>query len=374
MVLDDVPGGADAVVVAGPAADADVLGHGDLHVVDVGPVPDRLVHLVGEAQRQDVLDRLLAQVVVDAEDLVRLEHVVHQRVQLLGARQIVPERLFDDGAAPGALGGVRETVLLELLDHLGEELRRHREVEGVVAAGAPGGVQLVHGLAQLLEGVVVVEVARDEPHPLGELLPDLLAELGAGVLLDGLVDHLGEVLVLPVPAGEAHQGEARRQQAPVGQVVHGRHQLLTGQVAGDAEDDQTGGARDPGQPAVLRVAQRIAPVGRRGRRRGPGRGLVPVPFAFPVLGLGPGRVPVRGPGLGPGCLRGHGTCGLLGVPGLLGLLRGLVLARVRVGKLLAHSPSTPLLIRDFVTASSSSCQAASNLATPSRSNCSTTSS
>ena len=44
MVLDDVTGRADPVVVAGPAADADVLGHRDLHVVDVVVVPDRLEH------------------------------------------------------------------------------------------------------------------------------------------------------------------------------------------------------------------------------------------------------------------------------------------------------------------------------------------
>ena len=70
MVLDHVPGRADPVVVPGPAADADVLGHRDLDVVHVAAVPDRLEQRVGEPQREDVLDRLLAQVVVDAEDRV----------------------------------------------------------------------------------------------------------------------------------------------------------------------------------------------------------------------------------------------------------------------------------------------------------------
>src|SRR5580698_7318964 len=50
-----VAGGADPVVVPRPAADPDVLRHGDLHVVHVRPVPDRLVQRVGEAERQDVL-------------------------------------------------------------------------------------------------------------------------------------------------------------------------------------------------------------------------------------------------------------------------------------------------------------------------------
>ena len=46
------------------------LGDVDLHVVDVLPVPDRLEQAVGEAEGQDVLRRLLAQEVVDAEDLL----------------------------------------------------------------------------------------------------------------------------------------------------------------------------------------------------------------------------------------------------------------------------------------------------------------
>src|SRR5660398_20466 len=66
VVLDDVSRGADAVVVARAAADADVLGHGDLHVVHVLGVPDGLKQLIGKAQRQKILHRLLAQVVVDA--------------------------------------------------------------------------------------------------------------------------------------------------------------------------------------------------------------------------------------------------------------------------------------------------------------------
>ena len=52
---------------------ADVLGRGDLDVVDVVAVPDRLEQPVGEAEREHVLDGLLAQVVVDAEDLVLVE-------------------------------------------------------------------------------------------------------------------------------------------------------------------------------------------------------------------------------------------------------------------------------------------------------------
>ena len=69
MVLDDIACRPDPVVVPGPAADADVLGHGDLHVGDVVAVPEGFEQFVGETHRQHVLHRLLAQVVVDAEHL-----------------------------------------------------------------------------------------------------------------------------------------------------------------------------------------------------------------------------------------------------------------------------------------------------------------
>ena len=179
VVLDHVPGRADAVVVAGPAADADVLGHGDLHVVDVAAVPDRLVQRVGEAQRQDVLDRLLAQVVVDAEHRLGREHRVQDGVQLAGALQVVAERLLDHHPAPRAAAGpgllaVRRGVAvrvgqagpLQLLHHDRERLGRDGQVEGVVAAGAALGVQLGDALGQRVEGLVVVELALDEPDAL----------------------------------------------------------------------------------------------------------------------------------------------------------------------------------------------------------------
>ena len=90
--------------------------------------------------------------------------------------------------------------------------------------------------------------------PFGQLLPDLLAERRTGVLLDRGVHDLGEVLVLPVPAGEPDQSETGGQQPAVGQVVDRRHQLLGREVAGDPEDHQHAGTGDPRESPVLRIA------------------------------------------------------------------------------------------------------------------------
>ncbi len=209
MVLDDVAGGTDTVVVAAPPAETDVLGHGDLHAVDVVRVQHRLEHLVGEAQCQEVLDRLLAQVVVDAEHRRLREHAVDHSVELLGALEVVTERLLDHHPAPAALRLVGQPGFRQLLADLRERLRRDRQVERVIAAGAALDVEFVQGLLEAFERGVVVESALYEPEPLRQAVPDLLAERRAGVLFDRVEDDLAEILVRPIAAGEAHQREAR---------------------------------------------------------------------------------------------------------------------------------------------------------------------
>ncbi len=96
VVLDQVTQRTGVVVVAGAGADAEILRHGDLNVVDVVAVPKRLEHAVGEPERQHVLHRLLAEIVVDAEDLVLLEDREHAPVELASLLERGTEGLLDD--------------------------------------------------------------------------------------------------------------------------------------------------------------------------------------------------------------------------------------------------------------------------------------
>jgi len=66
---------------------------------------------------------LLAQVVVDAENLVRGEELVDHMVQLAGGLEIVPEGLLDDHPVPGVLALSCDIMPFELGDHL-LEVRR----------------------------------------------------------------------------------------------------------------------------------------------------------------------------------------------------------------------------------------------------------
>lgn len=257
MVLDHVARCTDAVVIAGAPRHTNVLRHRDLHMVHIVRVPDWLVHRVREPQGEQVLHRLLAQIMVDAEHRIGVEDLRDHRVELLGARQVMAERLFDDHTAPCVAFRFGQAAVGELLGHDREVARWHRHVERVVAAGAAVAVQLGHRAAQPFKRVGVLERALHEADALGELLPCGLMEMRAAVFLDVLFDEFAEMVLGPIAAREAGQAEARRQQAAVRQVVDGREQFLTRQVACDTEDDDAAG------PAM------------RGRRRSRGsrRGL-----------------------------------------------------------------------------------------------------
>jgi hypothetical protein len=82
----------------GPGLQAEGLRDVDLDVVDEVAVPDRLEEAVGEPERQDVEGGLLAEEVVDAEDLVLVEDAMEMGVQRLGALEVDTERLLHDHA------------------------------------------------------------------------------------------------------------------------------------------------------------------------------------------------------------------------------------------------------------------------------------
>src|SRR5699024_10101418 len=67
----------------------------------------------------------------------------------------------------------------------------------------------------------------------------------------------GEVLVLPLAAGEADEGEPRGEETAVGEVVYGGQQLLAGEVARDAEDDERARSGDAIEAPVVGVAERV---------------------------------------------------------------------------------------------------------------------
>ena len=125
MILNHVANRAGGVVIGAAAAGhADLLGHRDLHRVDMPAVPERLEDAVAEPQGQDVLDCFLAEIVIDAVDLALVEDGRDFPVQGTGARKIAAERLFDDHPAPGRLllRRVDQPRLAQAVDDRSEKL------------------------------------------------------------------------------------------------------------------------------------------------------------------------------------------------------------------------------------------------------------
>ena len=218
VVLDQVAQRACGVVVVGARADADVLGGGDLHAVDVVAVPERLEHAVGESEGHHVLDGLLAQVVVDAEDLVLVEDREHAAVELARLLERCAERLLDDHAHLAVLV-VGELGVAELLDDHGEEARRGGEVEGAIERLAGLLLKLVKDLAEFAVDRVIVEGARHVLDVFEQALEDGLVGLAPREATDRLLALRAVVLVGFFSARDAHEVEALGQRPVVGEVV-----------------------------------------------------------------------------------------------------------------------------------------------------------
>lgn len=108
----------------------------------------------------------------------------------------------------------------------------------MITLRSPLFIECIDSVTHTLERIIVVELALHKTDAPGELLPHRLVERSAGVGLHGFLDLGGEVRVTPLTAAETHQCEARRQETPVREVVHGGHDFLAGQVPGDAAEHQ----------------------------------------------------------------------------------------------------------------------------------------
>ncbi len=185
VVLHDVAQRPDLLVEGAAALDAEVLGHGDLHPADVVAVPDRLEEGVREPEVQDVLDRLLAEVVVDAEDARLGEHRVQDPVQLLRRRQVPAEGLLDDDPPVRRDAGRAET-----LDDGREQARGDGEVAG-------GPLRVAERLLQRRERLWVLVVAVDVAQLIGQDLERGLVVDAAAGLVDAVTGPVLELLDRP---------------------------------------------------------------------------------------------------------------------------------------------------------------------------------
>src|SRR5439155_10476108 len=115
------------------ALDAERFGGGNLHVVDVVAIPERLKDAVAKAENEQVLHRIFAEVVVNAVDLIFFKDIVDNLVEFLGGGEVAAKRFFDDDADPRlGITGARKAGAAELLDDVGIHFWRRRKVKDAI--------------------------------------------------------------------------------------------------------------------------------------------------------------------------------------------------------------------------------------------------
>src|SRR5580658_6890601 len=105
-----------SLVVAAARLDADDLGRRDLDIVDIARVPNRLEDAVTEAEREQILHRLLTEVMIDAIDLLLLEDLLDFLVERDRRFEIVAKGFFDNHPPPAPALFADQARVAELLD------------------------------------------------------------------------------------------------------------------------------------------------------------------------------------------------------------------------------------------------------------------
>ena len=201
---------------------------------------------VREPEGEDVLDGLLAQIVIDPVDLLLSERLMHDLGQLAGAGEVIAERLLDHDPGkpvrPIELGGTHS------LDDHREELRRCGQVVDPVSLGSDLGVDLLEEIAERREVRVVVESTDVVAQHRSERRPVMLVDWCARMALDRGMAEVAVLIVGHLRAGIPHERKPRRQETPAAEVVDRRQQLALGEVTRGAEDHKCGGHRGAADP------------------------------------------------------------------------------------------------------------------------------
>ena len=100
MVLHHVTERTGLVVIASPLADTDRFADADFDRFDVVTVPQGLPNGVGETEREQVLNRFLAQIVIDSIDLILAQVLAQHEIEPLRGAQVGPKWFFDDDPPP----------------------------------------------------------------------------------------------------------------------------------------------------------------------------------------------------------------------------------------------------------------------------------
>lgn len=226
MVLEHIPEGSEAVVIASPASDSHVLAGGYLNVVDVLVIPNRLVDSVREAEGEDVLDRLLPDIVIDPVDVGLLEYFGDLLVEDPCGSEIGPERLLEDHLE------IRAIDVLAVIDEIRELLRGNRKVEEDL------GIRVLSGTQGFFKGKVVIEILQIQAEIL-HFFEERIETVFLPEETVGLLPHVFPIgYRIEIPPSEAEDVEIACRLLIRAEIEECRKKLPFGKISGASEYDE----------------------------------------------------------------------------------------------------------------------------------------
>src|ERR1700693_2676911 len=237
MVGDHVAEGAGSFVIPAAMSHAHSFRDSDLNVIDEMTAPDGLEDAVTEPEDHDVLNRLFAEIVIDAVNLRLVKNLLDVLVELARGVQVVSEGLLDDHAGPAAVLFAGQVRLAQLADNLGKKTWRDGEIKEAVALGPALLVHLFDLTFQALVGRGVLKIPLDVVDPLEKPLPGFRIDGRGGHGLEIFCQLLPERLGGESVGGKSDDGEFAREKIPLRQVAERGDELTFGQVSGGAEND-----------------------------------------------------------------------------------------------------------------------------------------
>jgi hypothetical protein len=222
-------------------------------VIDVVAIPKGLEHQIGEAEHQDVLNRALAQVVIDAIDL-RLAETALQAIEDGGALQVEAEGLLHHQPGPAPSSAFRPWAA-RLIDDAAVVLRRHRQIGHEVGRDAPSArsrsARRRNRRPSRSPSTKCIRPSRRSSTRVGcagqaarQPRPDLLAP----------------VVIRPGAPAESDDARLRMKALRRLDVIERREQLDAHQVAGRAEDQDGAGIQHGLGASIADKCDNVSPV------------------------------------------------------------------------------------------------------------------
>ena len=237
VIRHHIPQRAGLFIIAAPMLHPETLRHGDLHMVDVLAIPDRLEDPVGKPEDQNILHRLFPEIVIDPVDLPFLQDPLELVVQRPRRFQVMSERFFDDDATPCALTFDRQTILSQMRHDLSEQTGDGGHVKNIVALGTRGRIDLLQQLVQPSIGGALLEIPGQVMHALRQRLPDRSIHGRRQIVAHHPIQLLAKLRRCHLGTVQPYDGEPLRQEMAGHEIVDRRNQFSLRQVAIDPEDD-----------------------------------------------------------------------------------------------------------------------------------------